>query len=81
MRDDSDGGSAFPVPNDANVNHQEDMALRDYFAAKALQGLCANPSVFARNGMSGWGLVNCTDKQLLQYTYMLADEALQARKA
>jgi len=32
-----DGGPAFPVPNDANVNGQEGMTLRDYFAAAAAQ--------------------------------------------
>ena len=31
------GGPAFPVPNDANVNGQEGMTLRDYFAAKAME--------------------------------------------
>ena len=35
----NDGGPAFPVPNDANVNGQEGMTLRDYFAAKAMQGM------------------------------------------
>jgi hypothetical protein len=33
------GGPAFPVPNDANVNEQEGMTLRDYFAAKAMQAI------------------------------------------
>ena len=41
----NDGGPAFPVPNDANVNGQEGMSLRDYFAAKAMQGLCAHPEM------------------------------------
>jgi hypothetical protein len=36
------GGPAFPVPNDANVNGQEGMSLRDYFAAAALQGWIAS---------------------------------------
>jgi hypothetical protein len=36
------GGSAFPVPNDANVNDEKGMSLRDYFAAAALQGLIVN---------------------------------------
>jgi hypothetical protein len=27
---------AFPVPNDANVNGQEGMSLRDHFAGQAL---------------------------------------------
>lgn len=29
-----DGGYAFPVPNDANVNRQEGMTLRQYAAIK-----------------------------------------------
>lgn len=33
MSEIDDGGPAFPVPNDANVNGQEGMTLRDYFAA------------------------------------------------
>ena len=37
-----DGGPAFPVPNDANVNGQEGMSIRDYaivhFAAALLPG-------------------------------------------
>jgi hypothetical protein len=31
----SENPPAFPVPNDANVNGQEGMALLDYFAAHA----------------------------------------------
>ena len=43
-----DGGPAFPVPysNEADgpmVMPTTGMTLRDYFAAKALQGLLANP--------------------------------------
>lgn len=33
---------AFPVPNDANVNGQEGMTLRDWFAGQALNGLLAS---------------------------------------
>ena len=33
------GGPAFPVPNDANVNDQEGMSLRDWFAGQALCGI------------------------------------------
>jgi hypothetical protein len=47
----NDGGPAFPVPgyqtSDGGVilHHEGSpgMALRDYFAARALQGLLANP--------------------------------------
>jgi hypothetical protein len=30
-----DGGPAFPVPGDANMNEQVGMSLRDWFAANA----------------------------------------------
>lgn len=43
MSEKNDGGPAFPVPNDANVNGQEGMTLRDYFAAKAMQACVADP--------------------------------------
>jgi len=33
---------AFPVPNDANVNGQMGMTLRDYFAAKVICGMFAD---------------------------------------
>ena len=36
-----DGGPAFPVPNDANLNDQEGMSLRDYFATAALPAVIA----------------------------------------
>lgn len=38
----NDGGPAFPVPNEANVNGQQGMSLRDYFAGQALTGLQFN---------------------------------------
>ena len=39
------GGPAFPAP--AGVTHitQQGMTLRDYFAAKAMQGMLANPKL------------------------------------
>jgi hypothetical protein len=36
------GGPAFPVPGDANMNDQEGMFLRDYFAGQALAGMLAD---------------------------------------
>lgn len=39
MAEQTDGGPAFPVPNDANTNGQEGMTLRDWFAGQALAGL------------------------------------------
>ena len=44
------GGPAFPINNNDvitivtnNGNHPEGMSLRDYFAAKAMMGMSANP--------------------------------------
>ena len=36
----NDGGPAFPTP--AGIQHNDGMTLRDYLAAAALQGFCAN---------------------------------------
>lgn len=66
MNTKNDGGPAFPVPNDANVNGQEGMTLRDYFAAKAMQGLITNPKNVGRAGAS--------------LAYQMADAMLAARE-
>ena len=64
----NDGGPAFPVPNDANVNDQEGMTLRDYFAAKAMTGICASSPTD-----------NFTDQRIAREAYNLADAMLKAR--
>lgn len=77
------GGPAFPLP----VADQEcfgrfesgygGMSLRAYFAAKAMQGLLANPSgPIQANGMSGWGWCNCSPEDVINLAYMLADAAM-----
>lgn len=63
-----DGGPAFPVPNEWH-NHWEGMALRDYFAAKAMQGLASDPSVQE------------TAEEMAAMAYALADAMLAARGA
>ena len=58
------------------------MTLRDYMAAKALQGLCANPGgPFQANDMSGWAIVNCELDDIATESYKLADAMLRAREA
>lgn len=55
------------------------MSMRAYFAAKALQGLCANPgAAFQANDRSGWGMVNCTDADVASLAVALADAMLAA---
>jgi hypothetical protein len=41
-----DGGPAFPVPDIDGGKVCEGMTLRDYFAAKALQGILNDADVF-----------------------------------
>lgn len=38
------GGQAFPMPSGPNNFNIEGMTLRDYFAAKTLQGLVSHPN-------------------------------------
>ncbi len=58
---------------------QAGASTRDTFIAHVLSGLCANPNVFGHNSRTGWGLVNCTETQLVGFAIGLADEALAVR--
>lgn len=75
---------AFPTRDDNYDSKYSGpgMTLRDYFAAKALQGLCANPGgPFQVNDMSGWAIVNCELDDIAKESYKLADAMLKAREA
>lgn len=80
-----DGGPAFPgwTKNHYTDPKQEGgMTLRDYLAAKIVQGLFANPGgPIQANGISGWGVVNCMTAEVAKMAYSIADEMLEARKA
>ena len=71
------GGPAFPVPSYVNVAGEthdvefQGMTLRDYFAAKAMQGELACQSVHG-------GLWTDAEK-LATYAYLMADAMLKAR--
>lgn len=41
----NDGGPAFPVITGHSSLNSSGMTLRDYFAAKAMQGVYANPEL------------------------------------
>ena len=68
---------AFPTPtfsiNDAArvtaVGGEGGMDLRDYFAAKALQGFCADPEF-------SWD----SNEQLAERVYVIADAMMDARQ-
>ena len=80
MRKDS-GGSAFPVQEFKNRNDdiyqycETGMTLRDYFAAKAMQGMLttsAQPTLLGVNGC---------EPLVADAAYKLADSMLKARDA
>ena len=71
MSNTNTGGPMFPAPVTKPLeNYYPGISIRDYFAAKALQGM------LAENG--GGALSN--DK-LAAYAYNIADEMLRAREA
>jgi hypothetical protein len=68
---------AFPAMHFDLADNEHGMTLRDYFAAKAMQGLLANPKlqkeILAQGGcMSGW---------IEDSAYAFADAMLKARQA
>jgi hypothetical protein len=81
----NDGGPAFPVW-ELNGKGQPEMtgfgaSLRDYFAAKAIQGLLANPGgPIQANGMSGWDWCNCAAEDVAALAWHIADTMLKARE-
>ena len=66
------GGPAFPlrVPQEDHVFFNEGMTLRDYFAAKAMQGLCVGRSHTQLKGHA---------KSSADAAYEIADAMLRAR--
>jgi len=65
-----DGGAAFPVvhPDGKGVQYYG-MSLRDYFAAKAANGICAHQDT--------WGLSD--SEKIAKFSYELADAMLKER--
>ena len=60
------GGPAFPTIG----TDIDGMTLRDYFAAKAMQGYCSNQE----------HCTNCTIEMTADVAYAVADAMLEARK-
>lgn len=70
------GGLAFPLVCEAHEHVIETgMTLRDYFAAKAMQGQLANPDCVPLYELNDSGFVN-----LAKDAYKMADAMLEARK-
>ena len=69
-----DGGPAFPGFIDQfGKKNPEGMTLRDYFAAKAMQGLIASP----RGTPNG---ADATDTYYAEMAYLMADAMLAERE-
>lgn len=75
MSNKDNGGPAFPTENARQTGpsswHEEGMTLRDYFAAKAMQGFAASESEESGH----W-----TDETVAERAYAWADAMLEARK-
>lgn len=66
------GGPAFPVPSNV-FNDMEGITTRDYFAAKAMQGLITSRHTDYENGYYD-------EERLASSAYQMADAMLEARK-
>lgn len=72
----NNGGQAFPVAGSDHNYSWEGMALRDYFAAKALQGWLASYPADAVHPVAAGNTA-----QVAQMAYIMADAMLEARDA
>ncbi|WP_208456725.1 hypothetical protein [Burkholderia gladioli] len=67
----ADGGPAFPCMHEGSTRSDTPgMTLRDYFAAKAMQGLLYANSVYSTSSYSD---------ELSERAYQIADSMLKAR--
>ena len=67
------GGPAFPIFPDSSAAHaaaHKGLTMRDYFAAKAMQGFAVDDNATWQDGLAG----------LARAAYSWADAMLEARK-
>jgi hypothetical protein len=69
---DKESGAAFPFAREIGMHGSRGMSLRDYFAAKALQGLLSSPRETVDNAP-------LTGNYLASMSYKIADAMLAAR--
>ena len=62
------GGPAFPIKGPVMSSDEQGMTMRDYFAAKAMQGMLAAAE-------------NYQTPDLAMYAYQVADAMIKAREA
>jgi hypothetical protein len=71
----SDGGPAFPAEHFYLAIGEHGMTLRDYFAAKAMQGFIASP-----RGLNN-GKPTVEPQEYANVAYQVADAMLKARES
>lgn len=73
MSNNNTGGPAFPSQHDDDIGYPaKGMTLRDYFAAKAMQGM---------NSRDGFDVGQARPEQRAKLAYIEADAMLKAREA
>ena len=72
MSNTNTGGPAFPVCDAARIHNLEGISIRDYFAAKAMQGICNGRS---HSDLKGHAVASA------KVAYEVADAMLKAREA
>lgn len=74
-----DGGAAFPQSGYAHWAPEGGMTLRDYFSAKAMQGMMSNDNLLNRYKISGEENHISPDVMACTAAYSMADAMLEAR--
>ncbi len=69
-----DGGPAFPCPATGRLSGDTSVSVRDFFAAKAMQGMLSNPALKRAN----WGEGEFIDS-VVGDAWMAADAMLAER--
>lgn len=78
----NDGGPAFARPAHLTESGlytlgHEGVSLRDYFAAKAMQGYCSLPWESVRE----WVVSGAWPERVAAHSYLVADAMLKARES
>lgn len=79
MKDLNENPLAFPVHPKTTDPCEEGMRLRDYFAAKAMQGMISDPATLTTLGDVAKDKETTASDVLASLTYGLADAMLKER--
>ena len=77
----SDGGPAFPGPENELCYTPQGMSLRDYFAAKAMAGILVWDAIMNQKNGHPTYIGEGSAQRLAEHSYHTADAMLKARNA